>query len=432
LLSAEDISVTYNGESQLNELDSVTLQIVPGVVTAIIGPNGSGKSTLIRAISRVLEPTAGVILLNGQDLYNKVTARQSAQSISVTPQDTHVAFDFTARELVAMGRAPQREGWTVFSGESAEDSAIIDGALVSQQISPEIASRPVTTLSGGERQRALIARAFAQNAPILLMDEPTSALDLAHQVTLFEQLKSLAVNENKAVVIVLHDLSLAAAHANRLVVLSEGKIVADGSVEEVLTREMIRDVYHCEVNISSDPASGSLVVSPKISQFPSEQLEGVPIYVISGGGGASNVLRVLEGAGAKLFAGYLHKGDIDRQTAEVLNIPSFSVPPFQFIPEMSQKDIDTIVKSYRLVVFSPGDVSMVNFESLSTALALAKSGVPVYSLGHVSKKMDSKNPPEEPIFQAWAELRSLPVFHQCVDELSLVRTISGAINAGTS
>jgi len=254
-LSATDIEAGYSADSRHLVLRRVSIRLGRGEFVALIGPNGSGKSSLIRALSRTLRPKSGAILLNSADLYTTTTSRTAALSIGVVPQETSLAFEYTVREVVAMGRAPHQPRFAI-GGESADDRAAIDEALTRSDISAAFADRPISSLSGGERQRVLIARALAQQASILLLDEPTASLDIRHETELLSWLGVLAKREDRTVLAALHDLNLAAAYADRVVVLCEGRVYAEGSPNEVLTKETIGAVYGVDAWIGSHPATG--------------------------------------------------------------------------------------------------------------------------------------------------------------------------------
>jgi iron complex transport system ATP-binding protein len=383
LLSTDNIFVNYSKASNVNDLDGISILIKPGQITAIVGPNGSGKSTLIKALSRVLEPSRGSVFLDGQDLYKKVSARASAQSISVAPQDTHVAFDFNALELVAMGRAPYRSGWELFAADSADERSSVKEALSLADITPEQAARPVMTLSGGERQRVLVARSIVQDAAYILLDEPTSSLDLSHEASLFDQLKKLAAVDNKAVVVVLHDLNQAAAFADHIILLSKGKIVAEGPPDSVLTGELIWKVYNCAVHVSIDNATGKKLVTAVSASVTSSSLHGKSFYLICGGGGGSEVMRILSGAGASVNAGHLRAGDVDQSVAESLGIPYELEGPFDIFEPPIDSEIRSIIGKYDAVIFCPAAIGNANLASLHCAHMLSELGCRVYTFQDV-------------------------------------------------
>jgi iron complex transport system ATP-binding protein len=255
ILEAAGVSCTYEGADVLAD---VTLRVSPGEFVAVAGPNGSGKSTLLRAMSRVLKPRAGRALLDGRDLF-EIPARQSARAIGVVPQESPLEFDFTVEEVVLMGRAPHLER---FQSEGEADRAVAREAM-ERTGTWDLRGRSVRDLSGGERQRVILARAFAQEPQVLLLDEPTAHLDVAYQVQVLRVARSLRDEKRTAVLATLHDLNLAAAFADRLVLLSQGRIVAFGSPGEVLTETVLRPVFGPDVVVRSHPDTGGPLVLVK-------------------------------------------------------------------------------------------------------------------------------------------------------------------------
>lgn len=240
LLALEDASYVIDGRALV---DGISLAFHPGTLTALVGPNGAGKSTLLGLAAGDLHPTRGQVSLQGRPLL-RWRVRPLARERAVLPQDHSVRFAFSVREVVAMGRLPHHP-------EPARDDVIVDAALATVDITA-LASRDVQSLSGGESARTAYARVLAQRTPLVLLDEPTAALDLAHQEALLRSARSLA-REGACVVTVLHDLNLAAAYADRIVVLRGGRLVADDTPRAVLTRERIEAVYGQPVVVIDHP-----------------------------------------------------------------------------------------------------------------------------------------------------------------------------------
>ena len=224
-----------------------SVRVEPGRFLALLGPNGSGKSTLLRLLSGVWAPTEGRALLDGAPLA-RVPRRTLARAVSLVPQDTHIAFAFTVREIVAMGRHAHLGR---FERERAADREAIAAAMLRADIQ-SIAERDATELSGGERQRVLIARSLATEARHLLLDEPTASLDVAHALDVLTLCRRLA-DEGHAVAVALHDLNLARRFATDAVLLRDGGVVASGPVDEVLTRETVGDVFGVAVSLATPP-----------------------------------------------------------------------------------------------------------------------------------------------------------------------------------
>jgi iron complex transport system ATP-binding protein len=255
ILEAAGISCAYDGGDALSE---VTLRVSPGEIVIVAGPNGAGKSTLLRTLSRVLKPRLGRALLDGCDLY-ELPARQSARAVGVVPQDSSLDFDFTVEEVVLMGRSPHLER---FQSEGERDRAVVREAL-ERTGTWELRARSIRSLSGGERQRVILARAFAQEPQVLLLDEPTAHLDLSYQTQILRIVRSLRDEKRTAALATLHDLNLAAAFADRLVLLSKGRIVAAGPPKEVLTEAVLRPVFGPDVAVRVHPDHGGPLILVK-------------------------------------------------------------------------------------------------------------------------------------------------------------------------
>jgi len=255
VLEVSGIACGYDGADVLSD---VSLRLAPGDFVAVAGPNGSGKSTLIRAMSRVLRPRRGSALLEGADLY-ELPARRSAQAIAVLPQETALEFEFTCEEIVLMGRSPHLGR---FDTETDRDHAIVREAM-ERTSTWDLRHRAIVELSGGERQRVLLARAFAQEPRVLLLDEPTSHLDLTFQVQILRLVRQLRDEKKTAVLASLHDLNLASAYADRIVLLSKGRVVATGTPKDVLTEAVLRPVFGEDLTVRMHPDTGAPLVLVK-------------------------------------------------------------------------------------------------------------------------------------------------------------------------
>ena len=252
MLRIESATLGYPGRPVLS---GVTLEVRPGEIVALIGPNGAGKSTLVRAASGVLRPSAGRIDVDGEDIANlPFTAR--AKLVAVVPQAAQMPEEFSVLETVRMGRTAYL-GW--LGRESRDDEAAVIEAMRRTQIQA-FESRRLGELSGGERQLVLVARALAQSSRYLLLDEPTAHLDLRHETAILELVKDLAHRDGLGVLIALHDLNLAARHADRVALLAAGGLRAIGPPLEVLTENALGAAYGVPVNISRDPSTGSPVI----------------------------------------------------------------------------------------------------------------------------------------------------------------------------
>ena len=251
-MHVENLTLAYGADVPV--VSGLTLEVPAGQLTAVVGPNGSGKSTLLRGMSRLLIPQSGQVLLDGKDIH-KLPARELARQLGVLPQGPVTPEGITAAELVSRGRHPHRG---LFGRLTAEDDEAIDEALEAVELT-ELRDRPVDQLSGGQRQRVWIAMVLAQGTQHLLLDEPTTYLDLAHAVDVMNVVHAAATS-GRTVVAVLHDLTLAAQYADHLVVMGSGRIAAEGRPVDVLTEELLHDVFGLRATVVE--VGGAPVVVP--------------------------------------------------------------------------------------------------------------------------------------------------------------------------
>ena len=374
-LSADELQVQYAPDAP-PALAAVSLALTPGVFIGVIGPNGSGKSSLVRALSRALRPSGGVVLLGDADLYAARSARQSAQAIAVVPQDTSVSLPFSVRDIVRMGRAPHLPP-RPFASETAADEALVGEALRAARIE-DLAERDVTTLSGGERQRVLLARALAQQPQVLLLDEPTASLDLRHQSETLTLARNLAHDQGRAVLAVLHDVNLAASDCDHLVLLSHGEIAASGTPAEVLTAENIAAVYGARVWVRPHPVTGRPLVLPLPELPPGEALPRSRVHVVCGGGTGTDLLLALHERGFGVTAGALHEGDPDADAARRLGIPFASEPPFSLLSYAALERAARLAEDAPIVVLTDVPFGLANQANLEAVLALCRAGKIVF------------------------------------------------------
>ena len=237
----------------------VSLHVAQGELVGLLGPNGCGKSTLLRMIYRILKPASGSVEVSGSDVWRS-SARDNARAMAVLAQENTGEFELLVRDVVLMGRTPHQ---SPFARDSAEDFRIVAQAL--ERVDAKyLSERMFSTLSGGEKQRVLMARALAQQAPLLVLDEPTNHLDVRHQFELMNLIRSLGLTALAA----LHELPLAAHYCDRLYLLKDGVLVAQGTPSEVLTPEIIADVYGVRALVRPSPRSGK----PLIEFLPDELL----------------------------------------------------------------------------------------------------------------------------------------------------------------
>ncbi|MEW5872497.1 MAG: heme ABC transporter ATP-binding protein [Chloroflexota bacterium] len=254
MLEIHSLHVAYADQPVLS---GVSLNVQPGEILALVGPNGAGKSTLLRAVSGVIPWNSGSVRVSGREL-SHLSPAQRARCLAVVPQARSLPAAFTVYQTVLIGRTPHL-GWLGQAGPL--DHAHVRLALERTRLS-DLAQRRVGELSGGEQQRVLLARALAQDAPVLLLDEPTTHLDLQHQSSLLNLVRQLAAEQNLAVLMVLHDLNLAGLYADRVTLLVRGHLLASGSPKEVLTEHNLAAVYNIPVHVVAHPDYGTPLVLP--------------------------------------------------------------------------------------------------------------------------------------------------------------------------
>jgi iron complex transport system ATP-binding protein len=253
-LSANAITLAYGPRSVVESLD---LTVTPGRITAIVGANGCGKSTLLRALSRLLTPRSGTITLDGEELHRR-PAKEVARVLGLLPQNPIAPEGIAVADLVGRGRHPHQRALSPWNRRDYE--AVTHALEATETI--DLADRSVDELSGGQRQRVWIAMALAQETDILLLDEPTSFLDVAHQIDILDLLTDLNHTLGTTIVMVLHDLNLAARYADELIAMRHGRIHASGPAEKVITSEFVSDVFGLDCQVIIDPLSGAPLVLP--------------------------------------------------------------------------------------------------------------------------------------------------------------------------
>lgn len=254
-LSAADLCLGYADRPVLRDLDLV---VPDGKITVIVGANGCGKSTLLRGLGRLLKPAAGSVLLDGHSIHHR-SSRDVARTLGLLPQNPVAPEGLTVVDLVGRGRYPHHGPLRRWS--PADDAAVARALELTGTI--DLAHRPVEELSGGQRQRVWVAMALAQETDLLLLDEPTTFLDVAHQVEVLDLMLDLNAARGVTILMVLHDLNLAGRYADHLVALRAGRIVAAGSPGEVVTPELVREVFGLEAQVIDDPVSRTPLVVPR-------------------------------------------------------------------------------------------------------------------------------------------------------------------------
>jgi iron complex transport system ATP-binding protein len=362
-LVLESVRAGYGGHPVL---ENVSLEVSPGEVVGLVGPNGSGKTTVVRVSSRSLKPRSGIVRILGSDPYS-ASFREAARSVAVVPQGLAPAFEFSVLEVVMMGRAAWTSAW---GGGNADDWTLVRDAMETTNVQ-HLADRSVNELSGGERQRVVLAQALAQDSPVLILDEPTTHLDMRHVRDLVSTVIALARSKRRAVLAVLHDLNLASAVCDRLVVLDSGRVVADGLPPDVVTAQLLREVYGVEAILGTHSGRPSVQLDiPTSIPAPAEGMRRA--HVVGGAGRGARLMRALAERGFEVSAGVLHATDSDAVLAEKLNLRRVVVPPFSEIDEASSGECALILGVADVVFLCDapyGAGNVANLRLVSSAIA---------------------------------------------------------------
>ncbi len=344
-------------------LDSVDLEVRSGEFLALCGPNGSGKTTLMRAALGFLRPDLGRVTLFDRPV-DSLSIRERARLVAWVPQEEPLREDVPLEEYVRYGR---------YSFHGPLDSGTLEERQLARSLLGELGLGDrlrdgVLSLSGGERQRATLARALAQDGPLLLLDEPTAHLDIAHQLDLLGRVRQLSRSRGITVVAALHDLNLAARFCDRLVVLSHGRRVADGPPGEVLSADLLARVWGVAADLEKDHRTGMpyliphqiTVSGPRSSSSP---FVG-PIHVVGGGGAGAPYLRRLQEDGFRVTAGALHLLDTDAEVAEALGVPCAIESPFAPLGPDARAQHRRLLSEARAIVVTPFAVGPSNLANL--------------------------------------------------------------------
>ena len=373
MLQGERLSAGYNGRIVLHDF-SITL--TPGEVVALVGPNGSGKTTALRVLTRILTPLTGTLTLDGRPV-SAYPPAEFARKVAYAPQVSLPEMGFRVYELVLMGRYPHQKGfWSI----TDTDRQAAREAMESLEIW-HLRERLISQLSSGERQRVNLARALTQSARYLLLDEPTAHLDLRHQVRLLARLRHWCDARQMAMLVVLHDLNLASEYADRLILLSEGSIVVQGTPAEVLTPEKLEMVYRVPTLVRPHPLTGRPIVfalEPEVR--PPKPPEAPALLLIAGGGSGAPLYYPLLEQGWQVRVGIINLLDTDEEAARALNLEIISEQPFSPVSESAYRRAKELALRSRAVVLTDVPFGRGNLRNLQLALEAQQTGIPVYAL----------------------------------------------------
>jgi iron complex transport system ATP-binding protein len=356
VIDVTDLTVRLGGTTVLDDL---TTRVDQGRFVGLIGPNGAGKTTLLRTVAATLTPDSGSVHVGGEDVH-RLSSRASSRLVAVVPQETQLAFDFDVRDVVEMGRTPYR---TRLRNPTQSTRSAVERAMERTEVT-ELAARSIRSVSGGERQRVLLARALAQDTPVLALDEPTANLDINHQARTLELVRDL-VDEGKTILAAIHDLNLAARYCDELQLLSQAEIVASGPPDAVLTSANLEDAFETNAVVARHPVTGSVHVSA-LPDAPQRTSTG-SVHVIGGGGTASRLLSVLSAAGFDVSVGALAEGDADLETARALGLDVVTTPPHSSIDAETALTVRERVRATDVTVLADIEVGHGNLPNLEAA-----------------------------------------------------------------
>ncbi|MDY6827399.1 MAG: ABC transporter ATP-binding protein [Bacillota bacterium] len=355
-------------------LDGTNFRVERGDLVALLGANGAGKSTLLRCISRILQPAAGSILLDGRELRH-FSSREAARLMAVVPQETAADFDFTVEDIVMMGRFPYLRR---FRKEEGKDHDAVRRAMEMTGVA-HLAERSIAALSGGEKQRVIMARAVAQQPEVLLLDEPTANLDIGYQSMFLELAARLNREQGVTVIAAIHDINLAVHHFNRFILLSGGRVLAAGRAEEVITSENIQKSYGVKASIYRHPLHGVLQVSVvgKEKNAAINQ-NGPEVHVIGGGEEALPVLELLSQSGYRLSVGPVSAQDSSCRFAHFHSFPVVIVPPFTSMKSEHRQEHLSLMRRASAIVVPPIPFGEGNLPILEQVTVILAEGKKVY------------------------------------------------------
>lgn len=338
-------------------LRDISLTVKPGEFVGLIGPNGAGKTSLLKCINGI-NRAEGTIKIKGINIFRQ-SDKKLAADIALMHQNTSISFPFPALEIVLMGRYPYLKR---LQRESREDYKIAKRNMEYTD-TDKLESSPITEMSGGERQRVLFAKTLTQETDIILLDEPTASLDITYQEQIFKYSRELS-EQGTTIIAAIHDLKIAAKYCTRLVLLSEGRIAADGNPEEVLTSEHLSRVYGINALVYRNRITGLLDIYIN-NEGPGRKREKV--HVIGGGGSASGVLRHLYERGYSISAGVFSHGDSDIGSAEVFGVPSLVEDPFSEISDEMHSRSISYIESSDITILCNIPFGLQNIKNLEAA-----------------------------------------------------------------
>jgi len=369
-LAFRSVSAGYKGRPVL---DGVDFSIAEGEFVSVIGPNGSGKSTMLRTATGLIKPTRGGVELFGRGI-SSLKPRERASLIGVVPQKLESPMAFTVGEIVMIGRSGQGRRWGA-PGPGDYDTA--ERAMIYTNVF-DLKDRLFNELSAGEQQRAALAMALAQEPRIVMLDESIAHLDIKHSQEVLRILMKINREEKITVLLVSHDLNLAAQIADRLLLVDRGRLVRNGSPDEVMQEELLSSVYGCELRVRRDPYGGHPVVSGALDSLIRRPQVQKRLHVIGGGGTGIELFRRLLIEGFEVTAGVLNRLDSDAEAARALDIPCVLEQPFSAIGADSLEEARLMVAQADGVIVGPVPFGSGNVVNLELAVEAQRAGKPVW------------------------------------------------------
>jgi iron complex transport system ATP-binding protein len=370
----ENLSFAYD-ESLV--LKNINLEFIKAGFTSIVGPNGSGKSTLLKQISGILKPSQGSLIINGVNI-TAISPKELAKLMAVVPQNTALEFDYKVMDVVLMGRYPYISR---FKGETPRDREIATENMKYTN-TYQFKDRSFNQLSGGERQRVILAQALTQQPKILLLDEPISHLDLQHQVEIMTLIKKLSMDQELTVVAVLHDLNIAAAYSENIVMMKNGEIASQGTPVETFTTQNIRSVFNIDVEVEVSAHTNKpyiyAITRPEIKK------NNIRVHVICGGGSGSEMISNLFHAGFEVSAGVLSIGDLDWKTSKDFDLKVAEDIPFTRISDAAYTINKKLTAGADYIIVTDLYIGKANIRNIEVLLEEELEGKPILMLSDES------------------------------------------------
>ncbi len=377
-IQMEKVSAGYRKTEILKD---ISFTIARGCFCGVIGPNGSGKTTLLRTITGLVKSDSGKVSLFGTDV-NEIAAAKRSRLVGLVPQIMETAMPFTVTEIVMIGRTAAMPRW---GRPAKKDQLIAERSMVYTNVI-DLRHKLFSELSGGEKQRVIVAMVLAQEPEIMLLDEATSHLDINHRLEVMQIVERLHSEHGKTIMMVSHDLNMAAEFCDRLLMLDSGELKSDGPAENVLNEKTLREVYHCAIRVTKDPANGTLSIMPSPRLAPEHSGLGINVHVIGGGGCGEEILRRLSICEYTITCGVLNEQDSDAEVAAALDIPTALEKPFSPITEEAIGKAGELVKDAQIVIVSSVPFGSGNLPNLELARQAVEEGKEVLIMAGIEDR----------------------------------------------